>query len=169
MRSLDSSVAVAPDSRESSPDFTSAFLVTIASVNREGAPEVTFAPGGPLVVARLALPATPERLEAAVARGQQAVVVLEHGDPTRPIVVGFLEPPDALQASTPGPADAPPCVEADVDGKRVRVTARDEIVLECGSASITLRRNGRLVIRGTFVETRSEGTNRIKGGQVQIN
>ena len=62
-----------------------------------------------------------------------------------------------------------PFIEADVDGKRVRVTAQDEIVLQCGSASVTLRRNGRVVIRGTYVETRSEGTNRIKGGQVQIN
>jgi uncharacterized protein (DUF2345 family) len=56
-----------------------------------------------------------------------------------------------------------------VDGKRVRVTAQDEIVLQCGSASVTLRRNGRVIIRGTYVESRSEGTNRIKGGQVQIN
>jgi hypothetical protein len=62
-----------------------------------------------------------------------------------------------------------PVIEADVDGRRVRVTAQDEIVLQCGSASVTLRRNGRVLIRGTYVETQSEGTNRIKGGQVRIN
>lgn len=56
-----------------------------------------------------------------------------------------------------------------VDGKRVEIEAADEIVLKCGEASITLRRNGRVVIRGTYVETRSKGTNRIKGGSVQIN
>ncbi len=65
--------------------------------------------------------------------------------------------------------DAPQVIEADVDGKRVRIVARDEIVLECGEASITLRRNGRIVIKGTYIETSSEGTNRIKGGQVRIN
>lgn len=32
-----------------------------------------------------------------------------------------------------------------------------------------LRRNGRVVIRGAYVETRSRGVNRIKGGSVQIN
>jgi hypothetical protein len=69
----------------------------------------------------------------------------------------------------PAPDRGAPVIEADVDGKRVRVTAQDEIVLECGNASITLRRNGRILIKGTYVETRSEGTNRIKGGQVQIN
>jgi len=64
---------------------------------------------------------------------------------------------------------AAPIIEADVDGRRVRITARDEIVLQCGNASITLRRNGRVIVRGTYVETHSDGTNRIKGGQVQIN
>jgi hypothetical protein len=68
-----------------------------------------------------------------------------------------------------GPARAPVIIEVDADGKRVRLTAKDEIVLACGKASITLRRNGRVVVRGTHVETNSEGMNRIKGGQVAIN
>lgn len=72
-------------------------------------------------------------------------------------------------SSTSVPADTPQVLEVDVDGKRVRIVARDEIVLECGNASITLRRNGRVVIKGTYIETYSEGTNRIKGGQVRIN
>ncbi|HLK93638.1 MAG TPA: hypothetical protein VKZ18_27350 [Polyangia bacterium] len=75
-------------------------------------------------------------------------------------------PPAARKAVRP---DNPLVFEADVDGARVRITARDEVVIECGQASITLRRNGRVVIRGTFVETVSSGTNRIKGGQVRVN
>jgi uncharacterized protein (DUF2345 family) len=63
----------------------------------------------------------------------------------------------------------PLVIETDADGKRVRLVAKDEIVLECGKASITLRRNGRVIVRGTHVETNSEGTNRIKGGHVRIN
>jgi plasmid replication initiation protein len=65
--------------------------------------------------------------------------------------------------------DNPLGFEADVDGSRVRITARDEVVIECGQASITLRRNGRVVVRGTYVETVSSGTNRVKGGQVRVN
>ena len=75
----------------------------------------------------------------------------------------------ATEAPTARAPAAPRVVEADVDGKRVRIVGNDEIVLECGSASITLRRNGRVIIRGTYVETHSEGTNRIKGAAVQIN
>jgi hypothetical protein len=55
------------------------------------------------------------------------------------------------------------------DGKRVAIEAFDELELRCGKASITLRRNGRIVIYGTQVETRSRGVNRIKGGSVKIN
>jgi hypothetical protein len=32
-----------------------------------------------------------------------------------------------------------------------------------------MRRNGKVIVRGTHVETHSDGTNRIKGGQVKIN
>ena len=75
--------------------------------------------------------------------------------------------PTASSAST---ADSEvQVIDANIDGRRVRIVAQDEIVLECGQASITLRRNGRIIVRGTYVETHSDGTNRIKGGQVRIN
>jgi hypothetical protein len=60
-------------------------------------------------------------------------------------------------------------IEARLDGKRIVLEAHDEIVLRCGEASITLRRDGRLVVRGAYVETRASGVNRIKGGAVKIN
>src|SRR6185312_2391944 len=95
-------------------------------------------------------------------------------DPAAPVnaepdgPAGELE--SLLQAPVSHPAaQEPQVIEADIDGRRVRIVARDEIVLECGEASITLRRNGRIIIKGTYVETCSEGTNRIKGGQVRIN
>ena len=178
-------------------DAASAHIATIVSLSADGTPGVDLGAGGTIVPARLALRATRERIETAIAQRQQAVVLFEHGDRSRPLIVGFIEPLEA-QSSEPdagvrhaygdvpsearsldadgvedvaGPQESKgmPFIEADVDGKRVRVTAQDEIVLQCGSASVTLRRNGRVVIRGTYVETRSEGTNRIKGGQVQIN
>ncbi len=49
------------------------------------------------------------------------------------------------------------------------IEACDELELRCGEASITLRRNGRVVVRGTYIETCSRGTNRIKGSTVKLN
>jgi len=144
-----------------------AHLATVVSLSPDGTPEVRLGDNGPTVPARLALRTTRTRIETAILLHQQAVVVFEDGDRSRPLIVGFIEPLDEEQSS-PAP-ESMPVIEADVDGRRVRLTAKDEIVLECGSASVTLRRNGRVIIRGTYVETRSEGTNRIKGGQVQIN
>jgi hypothetical protein len=56
-----------------------------------------------------------------------------------------------------------------VDGKRVLVEGQDEIVFRCGKASITLRRNGKVVIRGTRIESVSRGLQRVLGAAVEIN
>ncbi|MBV9726866.1 MAG: hypothetical protein JO299_17030 [Gammaproteobacteria bacterium] len=129
-----------------------------------------------IVAARLAVPLSYSRLRDAIASHQPVVITLDTS--RRAIVIGLLEkvpPPEPAAAPEPShaanaAAETPPQVlEADVDGKRVRIVGGDEIVLECGNASITLRRNGRLIIRGTYVETDSAGTNRIKGAAVRIN
>jgi hypothetical protein len=60
-------------------------------------------------------------------------------------------------------------VEVDADGERMTVTAKEELVLRCGEASITLTKAGKVLIRGTYVSSRSSGVNRIKGGAVHIN
>ena len=42
-------------------------------------------------------------------------------------------------------------------------------MLRCGKASITLTREGKVLIKGAYLSSRSSGVNRIKGGSVQIN
>jgi uncharacterized protein DUF6484 len=172
MGTKDATVAVLSDRLpDTLLDAASVQLAAIVGVTDDG-PKVQFQPDGASITARLAVSVTRERLDAAIAQCQQVVLLFEHGDRTRPIIVGFIESvPAPAEPVEIGPVlpDRPSVVEADVDGKRVRVTAQDEIVLQCGSASVTLRRNGRVIIRGTYVESRSDGTNRIKGGQVQIN
>jgi hypothetical protein len=148
----------------------SAVLGRIVAVDTGGAVSVEV-PGAPEArVARLAVSLTREELLAARDAGGSAVLVFENGDPALPIIVGLVQTVDRpADAAGSASLEVPQVLEADVDGKRVRITAQDEIVLECGSASITLRRNGRVVVRGTYVESYSDGTNRIKGGQVRIN
>jgi hypothetical protein len=171
MRTKDTTLAVIPDRlSEAIFDATAAHLMTIVSITDDGSPELQVDANSPKVAARLAIAVTRARIETAIVLHQQAVVLFEHGNRSRPIIVGFIETIQPEPAAPqPDAAEKAPIIEADVDGKRVRLTAHDEIVLECGPASVTLRRNGRVIIRGTYVETRSEGTNRIKGGQVQIN
>jgi len=127
--------------------------------------------------ARLATQLTTARLQEAIASRRGAVILVEPQPSKRAFLLGLLEPisparPDPTpEQATPAERSEgqPRVVEADVDGKRVRIVGSDEIVLECGNASITLRRNGRVIIRGTYIETDSAGTNRIKGAAVRIN
>jgi hypothetical protein len=53
--------------------------------------------------------------------------------------------------------------------ERLELVAEREIVLRCGQASVTLTRAGKIILRGTYVLSRSSGVNRIAGGSVQIN
>lgn len=107
-------------------------------------------------------------IQQAVETRRGAVLLFEQGDPSRPLVVGLLQP---------GPRtphidlilDAQDPVEVEADGERQIIEGREEIVLRCGEAAITLRRDGKIVIQGTHLLSRARWTNRIKGGSVQIN
>jgi len=96
--------------------------------------------------------------------GRDVVLIFEGGDPYRPIVMGCLHDPAARSL-----AERPGEVELDVDGHRLIVTAKEQLVLRCGKASITLTRAGKVLIHGTYVSNRSTGVLRLKGGSVQIN
>jgi hypothetical protein len=116
-----------------------------------------------------------QALKDAVATRRPAVLLFENQDPAHPIVVGMMAPdPGAellgslLRAPKPGAPPAKP-TEARVDGKRVVLEGDQEVVLRCGDASITLRRDGKVIVRGAYVETTAKGLNRIRGGSVKIN
>ncbi|ABN78217.1 hypothetical protein [Cereibacter sphaeroides] len=59
--------------------------------------------------------------------------------------------------------------EAELDGTRLVLEGRREVVLRCGRASITLAPDGRVTIRGTEILSRASGANRIQGASVQLN
>jgi hypothetical protein len=103
--------------------------------------------------------------------GCQVVLAFEQGDLRKPVILGVLCKATAHVEGTlprkPDPVRAD--LAAIVDGERLVLTADREIVLRCGEASITLTRAGKILLRGTYVLSRSSGVNRIKGGSVQIN
>jgi uncharacterized protein YjlB len=95
--------------------------------------------------------------------GKQTVLMFEHGDPHRPIVVGCLRNENA--AGLPSSEQ----VHVEADGQRLVVSATDRIVLRCGKASITLTTEGKVLIQGAYVSHQSSGVLRLKGGSVHIN
>lgn len=133
-------------------------IARVASVDAAGVVRVAY-PGAPSegAVARVMARVT----EADV--GREAALLFESGDRDKPIVMGLL-----FQGAAPA-AVSRSGASASVDGERIVLSADKEIVLECGEASITLTRAGKILIKGTYVLSRSSGTNRIQGGSVQIN
>lgn len=95
--------------------------------------------------------------------GRQVVLVFTGPGDDRPIILGVLR-------DDPGtPRLGPDHYEVQADGERLIVAAREQLVLRCGLASITLTKEGKVLIQGTYLSSRSSGVHRIKGGSVQIN
>lgn len=119
--------------------------------------------------------------------GRQLVLMFTDGKLDQPLIIGFVHSPlqemiESFELSAAQAEADDQKVDADsatnaknladdvtVDGNRVVLEGRDEIVLKCGEASITLTRAGKILIRGKYLLNRSSGVNRILGGSVQVN
>lgn len=168
-------------------------LGVLSAIDINGSPIVGFPqfPHFKEVAALATIPVLPQNI------GRQVALLFTQGTDPRPIVIGFLYSPlqqmldnlleqsnvaialdeqedqavfDASVIKTPQVKNAD--LQTDtvhVDGKRVVLEGQEEVVLKCGEASITLTRNGKVVIRGKYLLSRSSGVNRILGGSVQVN
>jgi hypothetical protein len=182
------SVATRTDSAASSLAIPSVRVGYLAPGSEPGLLLVDFAGnvGGP-IAARSTVALDALALKDAVATRRPAVLLFEDHELQRPILIGMVAPEpgaallDSLlraPAAAPAPVRSPDSkpeakpeakLEAKIDGKRVVIEGEHEVVLRCGEASITLRRDGKVVLRGAYVETTAKGLNRIRGGSVKIN
>lgn len=111
--------------------------------------------------------------------GRQVAILFADGDLSRPVIMGLIHSPlqemlETFGNQSPGKNELE--LDADhkiddvqVDGERITLKGKKEIVLKCGEASITLTRSGKVLIRGKYLLNRSSGVNRIMGGSVQVN
>jgi hypothetical protein len=133
-----------------------ATLATISAIEPDGTVMVTLAERPP-VPALLSQQVTPEQLRQALVTHAPVVVLALDGDPRRPVIISVLA--SGLRRTA----------TATVDGRRVEITGQDEVVLTCGKASITLTKEGRIILRGSHLVAAATGLSRITGGSVQIN
>lgn len=121
--------------------------------------------------------------------GRQVALLFANGNAQSPVIMGLIHSPlhDLITTYELSPTEAPeqqqepgpdedsvssqlrPDTDLSINKKRHVIEAEEEIVLKCGDASITLTKAGKILIRGKYVLTRSEGVNRIMGGSVQVN
>lgn len=96
--------------------------------------------------------------------GREVALMFEDGDPAKPTIIGLVE-----VAPFPQSEEGDLTRQVVFEAETIVFSGEKEIVLRCGEASVTLRRDGKVLIRGAYLLSRSSGVNRIKGGSVQIN
>jgi Domain of unknown function (DUF6484) len=96
--------------------------------------------------------------------GREVLLMFDDGDPYRPLVIGCLH--DAHAKALP---DGVGQIDVDVDGQRLVVSAKEQLVLRCGKARITLTNAGKVLIEGAYISSNSTGVNRIRGGSIHLN
>jgi hypothetical protein len=134
--------------------------------------------GGPLVdfddnpsspiPARVAI-AGPLNVGSLAATKSQVVLVFENGDPERPLIVGIVSGSGDRAEREVSSGASTHRLEIDVDGTTMTFEAREQITLRCGNASLTLRKDGRILLLGTDITSRATRVNKVKGGAVRIN
>jgi len=115
--------------------------------------------------------------------GERVLALLREADPTAAtyaIVLGRLGEPRARahvnadaarEAEREAEREAGRGADANVEDApdELVMEARKNLVLRCGAGSITLRADGKVLIRGKDLVARARRTHRIKGGSVAIN
>lgn len=124
-------------------------------------------PHGPLP-ARLVGAGVNESLFLLGAGCPPVALAFENGDRSRPLILGLVS--DRCEPLAEAPR-LPSGVarELTIDGRVLIIDAEQELILRCGTASIHLRRDGKVVVKGTEIVSRASGANKIKGGVVNIN
>jgi hypothetical protein len=124
----------------------------LVDIDVEGSPMVEYSGNelGP-IPARTTIPSAQ--------RGDNVLLVFDQGDPTRPIIIGVVL--DRFEEGQPQ--------RLKIAAKEILVEGTEEISLCCGESSLTLRKDGKTLLKGREVLSRASRTNRIKGATVQIN
>jgi Domain of unknown function (DUF6484) len=149
------------ESRPTAAERNEAVVIgTLAAWGDDGQPLVDY-PGNPVdnfLLARSTVPLNQ------CALGREVALMFVDGDSCQPLVIGVLQ---LAQQKMPSEVREPLSIE--VDGQQVVSSADKDIVLRTGKASITLTPAGKIILRGTYLLSRSSGVNRIQGGSIELN
>ena len=100
------------------------------------------------------------------ARQQRRALVARTADATpRLVLVGLVRDRVSAKLVTARPGT----LEVGLDGETLRLTAERDLVLQCGEAKLTLRKDGKIVLSGSNILSASRGPHRIKGATIALN
>ena len=100
----------------------------------------------------------------------KVLLIFENEDPTLPVIVGLIHEKiinsDKVKFLNASESKTNDMV---LKGKGIAMEADQEIVFRCGQSSITIRNDGKVIIKGKNLVSRASANNKIKGANVNIN
>ncbi len=148
--------------KEKHPPLDGVVIGVLVGINN-GIPQVVY-PANPQETAIQAKATTVLNTEDI---GKEVALLFEAGDPEKPMIIGRIQQP--VKSKKIDQNNEKTFLNANIDDDHITLTGKQSITLKCGNASITLTKEGKILIRGKYLLSRSSGANRIKGGSVQIN
>lgn len=104
----------------------------------------------------------------ALAPGDEVLAWLPSSEEERGVILGRIGAP---RAAAPEPARGSPDQESTEHATpdELVIEAKQALTLRVGDGSITIRADGRILIKGSDLVSHARRTNRIRGGSVAIN
>lgn len=99
--------------------------------------------------------------------GTSVLIVFEDANPRLPIILG----PVWGRISAAAQALSRRAIEkqSEPDGSSAILEAKEEVLLRCGESSLSMRKDGKIVLKGRTIVSRASRANKIRGASVAIN
>lgn len=103
-------------------------------------------------------------------QGREVLINFIDNDINQPVIIGVLASVvDDMVKMELASADKPTKANVISDGESVLISAEKDIRLVCGKSSLLLRKDGKIIAKGTSILSRASASNKVKGGSVEIN
>lgn len=96
-----------------------------------------------------------------------ATVALQTSDVGRQLALVFLNDHSPLVIGLI--QNSQHVAEVRLEGDQLVLEGRESLELRCGKASLLMREDGKIIIKGTHLVSRSSGANKIKGASISLN
>lgn len=141
----------------------------IVKINEEGQVLINYGNSADITAARLTS-SVQEKLAKGNPEGREVLLAFENNNPLRPIIIDTIyNIIDEIAEHSTAVNNAGTAQKEIISCARIELDAGEQIVLQCGKASITLTRAGKILIKGEYVLSSAKGSNKIKGGSIQLN
>jgi hypothetical protein len=117
------------------------------------------------IKARSIIEVSPSEIE----KNTPVMLIFENENPALPIIVGVVRENLCPSSKLDKEGHQGQQIETIIDSQRMILNAKKEIVLRCGKSSVTLKKDGKIIVKGAEIVSRASSTNKIKGASVVIN